>query len=58
LKLLEVNLLETALYATSWVLLTMSSFEALEKVCYGVLTGLGIAFGKWAWEKVQKKYGL
>jgi hypothetical protein len=58
LKLLEVNLLETALYVTSWLYLTFSPYDVIEKLLFGLLSGVGIAAGKWVVEAIKKKYGL
>ncbi|MDO6388987.1 hypothetical protein Q4E40_02525 [Pontibacter sp. BT731] len=60
LKLIEAKpaLVETALYLSSWLYLTLSPYDLAEKIIYGVLTGVGVASGKWIVEAIQKRIRL
>jgi hypothetical protein len=49
-------------YVTSWLIITINWVDAIpepiSKVFIAVLTGIGVGFGKWLWEKLQKRFKL
>lgn len=49
-------------YAVSWAIITINWVndipEPVIKIILAIVTGFGLAFGKWCWEWVQKKFKL
>jgi hypothetical protein len=51
--------LDYAPYGISWLLIWASDIpEEVTKLLMAVGTGFGLALGKWAWEKIQKRLKL
>jgi hypothetical protein len=59
---LQTILTEYWPYTISWVIITLEWAsgmpEWVEKILCAAATGFALAFGKWAWDKLQKHFNL